>query len=88
MHTHAPRPQVHFAADGDVLVGRPARRLAASAPATTYASVKRLIGRKVDDPVVAEEAPRLGYEVGGWAAVEMAAFEHGRLVLDVCARTS
>ena len=39
-------------------------RLAAKLPLTTFSSVKRLIGRPFDDPVVKEEARRLPYGVG------------------------
>jgi molecular chaperone DnaK len=51
---------------GETRVGRAAR---GGPPLTTYYSVKRLIGRTADDPVVAEEAARLAYEVRDAAAV-------------------
>jgi molecular chaperone DnaK len=51
---------VAFLDDGATLVGRAARRH--PGPNTFY-SVKRLIGRPFDDPVVREEAARLPYEV-------------------------
>lgn len=54
---------VHFAADGSVVVGKDARRLLAANPRTTFYSVKRVIGRSWDDPVVQEEAKRVSYEV-------------------------
>src|SRR5215831_9917869 len=40
---------VHYAADGSVLVGRPALASALDAPLDTLASVKRLIGRGARD---------------------------------------
>ena len=40
---------VHYAANGDILVGRPAQAKAADAPRDTLASVKRLIGRGAKD---------------------------------------
>src|SRR5689334_22164348 len=40
---------VHYAADGGVLVGRPAQARALAAPRDTLASVKRLIGRGAAD---------------------------------------
>jgi hypothetical protein len=49
-----------FGEGGATLVGRAARGQPA---ATTYYSVKRVIGRGADDPIVEEEAGRLAYEV-------------------------
>ncbi|KAG2495678.1 hypothetical protein HYH03_006278 [Edaphochlamys debaryana] len=60
--------------DGEVVVGRRAQRQAVLHPSTTYYSVKRLIGRRFDDPAVKEEASRLPYKV--------AADEDGSVVLD------
>lgn len=54
---------VAFLEDGSSLVGKDARRR--PGPNTFY-SVKRLIGRTFEDPVVQEEAGRLAYQV--WAA--------------------
>ena len=39
---------IHFPERGDVLVGEPARRMAAVAPKLTFASIKRLVGRRFD----------------------------------------
>src|SRR5256885_1759558 len=49
---------VHYAADGSVRVGRPARALALEAPGDTIASVKRLIGRGVKDLGTVRAMPR------------------------------
>ena len=40
--------------------------MSVSHPETTYGSVKRIIGRRYDDPVVAEEVGRLPYKVRWW----------------------
>lgn len=50
--------------DGDAVVGKKARRLAAVHPDTSFYSVKRLIGRPFADPLVQEEQQRLAYKVG------------------------
>jgi molecular chaperone HscA len=47
---------VHYAENGDVVVGRGARALAAQYPRETIVSVKRFMGRGADDP----ETRRLG----------------------------
>ncbi len=49
--------------DGEVLVGKTAKRQAAVNPSNTYYSVKRLIGREYDDEAVQQEIPRLAYKV-------------------------
>ncbi|GBF90941.1 molecular chaperone [Raphidocelis subcapitata] len=51
---------VAFGEGGATLVGRAARGQPA---ATTYYSVKRVIGRGADDPIAKEEAGRLAYEL-------------------------
>ena len=43
---------VAYVADGEVLVGAPAKRQAVTNPKNTIYAVKRLIGRKFDDPEV------------------------------------
>ncbi|MGN6304631.1 MAG: Hsp70 family protein, partial [Mesorhizobium sp.] len=42
---------VAFTADGERLVGQPAKRQAVTNPENTVFAVKRLIGRRFDDPV-------------------------------------
>ncbi|HEY5936653.1 MAG TPA: Hsp70 family protein, partial [Kofleriaceae bacterium] len=54
---------VHYAPDGHILVGRPARELELSAPRQTIASVKRLIGRGMTD--LASVRAMLPYELEG-----------------------
>ena len=48
---------------GDVLVGQTAKRQAVSNPGNTLAAVKRLIGRKVEDPVVRHEQGNVPYRI-------------------------
>src|SRR6187401_296864 len=54
---------VHYAADGAVVVGRPAQARALEAPRDTLASVKRLIGRGAKD--LAGVRALLPYELEG-----------------------
>ena len=54
---------VHYAADGGVIVGRPAQARALEAPRDTLASVKRLIGRGAKD--LASVRAMLPYELEG-----------------------
>lgn len=56
-------PFVRATPTGEVVVGRKAQRQAIQHPGSTYYSVKRLIGRRYDDPVVQEEMARLPYKV-------------------------
>mgnify|MGYP003315149529 CR=1 FL=1 len=66
---------VSFCGDGSRLVGDAAKNQASQNPKNTVYDAKRLIGRRVDDPVVAEETKHLPFAVvagdGGFAAVEM-----------------
>ena len=63
--SHLTPSVVTFLEDGEVAVGRAARRMAVSHPATTYGSAKRVIGRSFLDPVVQQELGRLPYRVRG-----------------------
>ena len=63
--SHLTPSVVTFLDDGEVAVGRAARRMAVSHPATTYGSAKRVIGRSFLDPVVQQELGRLPYRVRG-----------------------
>lgn len=53
---------VAFTEDGDVVVGSKARQHAAKNPGCTFYSVKRIIGRQFNDPMVQEELPHLSYK--------------------------
>ena len=46
---------VAFADNGERLVGQSAKRQAVTNPANTIYAVKRLIGRRYDDPLVAKD---------------------------------
>lgn len=46
---------VAFTGDGERLVGQPAKRQAVTNPDRTFYAVKRLIGRRFEDPTVAKE---------------------------------
>jgi molecular chaperone DnaK len=54
---------VAFDDRGEVLVGQIARRQAITNPENTVFSVKRLIGRKFDDPATIDELKRVPYKV-------------------------
>src|SRR5690606_11850105 len=44
---------VAFTGDGERLVGQPAKRQAVTNPENTLFAIKRLIGRRYDDPITA-----------------------------------
>jgi len=46
---------VAYLADGEVVVGQPAKRQAVTNPTNTLSAIKRLIGRKFDDEVVQKD---------------------------------
>ncbi|MGO7902658.1 Hsp70 family protein, partial [Rhizobium ruizarguesonis] len=46
---------VAFSEDGELLVGQPAKRQAVTNPTNTLFSVKRLIGRRYEDPTVEKD---------------------------------
>jgi molecular chaperone HscA len=72
---------VHYAADGRVLVGRPAQARALDAPHDTLASVKRLIGRGTGD--LATLRAMLPYEIEGDERAIRIRVAPGRLVSPV-----
>src|ERR1700712_4219859 len=49
--------------DATRLVGQPAKRQAVTNPTNTFFAIKRLIGRKYDDPVVAKDKGMVPYEI-------------------------
>src|SRR2546422_1425342 len=49
---------VAFTDDGERLVGQPAKRQAVTNPERTFFAVKRLIGRRYDDPMVEKDKKR------------------------------
>jgi molecular chaperone DnaK len=54
---------VAFAKDGERLVGQPAKRQAVTNPDNTVFAVKRLIGRRFDDPVTKKDTELVPYHI-------------------------
>jgi len=54
---------VAFGADGERLVGQPAKRQAVTNPEGTLFAVKRLIGRRFDDPMVKKDKKLVPYKI-------------------------
>jgi molecular chaperone DnaK len=54
---------VAFSNDGERLVGQPAKRQAVTNPENTVFAVKRLIGRRYDDPVTAKDKKLVPYQI-------------------------
>ncbi|MEM6615016.1 MAG: molecular chaperone DnaK [Pseudomonadota bacterium] len=54
---------VAFSEDNERLVGLPAKRQAVTNPSNTLFAVKRLIGRRYDDPTVAKDKKLVPYEI-------------------------
>jgi molecular chaperone DnaK len=50
-------------ADGERLVGQPAKRQAVTNPERTFFAVKRLIGRRYDDPMVEKDKKLVPYKI-------------------------
>ncbi|MBI5379411.1 MAG: Hsp70 family protein, partial [Nitrospirae bacterium] len=71
---------VAFAESGERLVGQIAKRQAITNPENTVFSIKRLVGRKKDTPVVAEATKHLPYKIveapNGDAHVEIRGKRH------------
>uniref|UniRef100_A0A096NY38 Uncharacterized protein n=1 Tax=Papio anubis TaxID=9555 RepID=A0A096NY38_PAPAN len=53
---------VAFTADGERLVGMPAKRQAVTNPKNTFNATKRLIGRQNDDPVVQKDIKNVPFK--------------------------
>jgi molecular chaperone DnaK len=54
---------VAFTEDGERLVGLPAKRQAVTNPENTFFAIKRLIGRRYDDPMVEKDKKLVPYEI-------------------------
>jgi molecular chaperone DnaK len=54
---------VAFAKDGERLVGQPAKRQAVTNPDNTVFAVKRLIGRRFDDPITKKDTELVPYHI-------------------------
>ena len=67
---------VAFSADGETLVGQPAKRQAVTNPANTLFAIKRLIGRRFDEDVVQKDISLVPFSIvkadNGDAWVEVA----------------
>src|SRR5450432_949419 len=67
---------VAFTEDGERLVGQPAKRQAVTNPERTIFAVKRLIGRRYDDPMVEKDKKLVPYKIGragngdAWVEIE------------------
>src|SRR6195952_2939479 len=54
---------VAFSEDGAVIVGQPAKRQAVTNPENTIFAIKRLIGRRFDDPIVDKDKTLVSYKI-------------------------
>jgi len=54
---------VAFTGDGEILVGLPAKRQAVTNPENTFFAIKRLIGRRWDDPMVEKDKKLVPYKI-------------------------
>jgi molecular chaperone DnaK len=54
---------VAFTKDGQILVGMPAKRQAITNPENTIFAIKRLIGRRYDDPIVEKDKQLVPYKI-------------------------
>ena len=55
--------QVAFTESGERLVGQPAKRQAVTNPEATLFAIKRLIGRRNDDPMVEKDKKLVPYQI-------------------------
>jgi len=54
---------ISFTADGERLVGQPAKRQAVTNPENTLSAIKRLIGRRYDDPLTRKDQELVPYKI-------------------------
>jgi molecular chaperone DnaK len=54
---------VAFGKGGEILVGQPAKRQAVTNPENTIFAIKRLIGRRFDDPIVEKDKGLVSYKI-------------------------
>jgi molecular chaperone DnaK len=54
---------IAYTSDGDVLVGQSAKRQAVTNPKNTLFAIKRLIGRRFDDPMVNKDKDMVAYKI-------------------------
>ena len=56
-------PSMVAFADGEKLVGQPAKRQAVTNPTNTLYAIKRLIGRRFDDPITKKDIKMVPYNI-------------------------
>jgi molecular chaperone DnaK len=54
---------VAFTEDGEILVGRPAKRQSITNPENTIYAIKRLIGRRYNDPITEKDKTTVPYDI-------------------------
>src|SRR5215813_1146098 len=54
---------VAFTGDGERLIGQPAKRQAVTNPEYTFFAIKRLIGRRFDDPMTQKDIGMVPYKI-------------------------
>ncbi len=54
---------VAFSEEGEILVGQPAKRQSITNPENTIFAIKRLIGRRYDDPVTQKDKEMVPYRI-------------------------
>jgi molecular chaperone DnaK len=54
---------VAFGKGGEILVGQPAKRQAVTNPENTIFAIKRLVGRRFDDPIVEKDKALVSYKI-------------------------
>ena len=54
---------VAFGEDGEAMVGQPAKRQAVTNPESTFFAIKRLIGRRMNDPMVEKDKKLVPYKI-------------------------
>ena len=54
---------VAYTEDGEILVGMPAKRQGVTNPENTLFAVKRLIGRRFEDPIVRKDMDMVPYKI-------------------------
>ena len=69
---------VAFADDGECLVGLPAKRQAVTNPTNTFFAIKRLIGRRYDDPMVEKDKKLVPYTIVKGPGGDAWAEAHGK----------
>src|SRR5919106_1229369 len=78
---------VAFTKDGQILVGMPAKRQAITNPENTIFAIKRLIGRRYDDPLVEKHRQLVSYKIvpgpngDAWVEVQGKQYSPGKIAV-------